>query len=73
MAIAYRDYIANYVGNLTALYPDIVCRSNHHMAFHIYDFLLLFGPVHSWWCFPFERLIGRLQRLPHNHRLGESS
>ena len=41
------------------------------MVLHIYDFLRLFGPVHSWWCFPFEWLIGQLQWLPTNHRFGE--
>ena len=27
------------------------------MALHLPDYLLLYGPVHSWWTFPFERLI----------------
>ncbi|KAI9464872.1 hypothetical protein HD554DRAFT_2026214, partial [Boletus coccyginus] len=44
---------------------------NHHASFHIYDYLVLFGPVHSWWTFPFEQLIGVLQRLPNNHKSGE--
>lgn len=69
---AYRDYVATWVRDLNRLHPHIGHRTNNHMAFHIYDFLLLFGPVHSWWCFPFERLIGRLQRLPTNHKFGES-
>ncbi|PIL27307.1 hypothetical protein GSI_10454 [Ganoderma sinense ZZ0214-1] len=55
---------------LPSLYPGLDCESIHHMAFHIYDFLELFGPVHSWWAFPFERLIGQLQRLPTNHKFG---
>ncbi|KAE9382827.1 hypothetical protein BT96DRAFT_845020 [Gymnopus androsaceus JB14] len=37
---------------------------------HIYDFLLLFGPVISWWCFPFERLIGALQKINTNDFVG---
>ena len=41
------------------------------MACHIYDYLKLFGPVQSWWCFPFECLIGHLQRLPLNDKFGE--
>jgi hypothetical protein len=43
------------------------------MAFHLYDFLLLFGAVRSWWMFPFERLIGHLQRIPKNHQEGNLS
>ena len=41
------------------------------MALHLDEFLLLFGPIHSWWTFPFERMIGALQRMPHNFILGE--
>lgn len=71
-AHAYRSHIARYVANLTKIHPTFALRPNHHAAFHIYDYLLLFGPAHSWWCFPFERLIGILQRLPVNHKSGES-
>jgi len=45
-------------------------RPNVHAAFHIYDFLLLFGPVMSWWTFPFEHLIGVLQRINTNNKIG---
>lgn len=70
-ASAYRQNIASYVKNLKQFYPTFNLRPNHHAAFHVYDYLLLFGPVHSWWTFPFERLIGVLQRLPSNHKSGE--
>ena len=66
----YRERLQTYIRELPILYPGLKCESIHHMAFHIYDFLDLFGPVHSWWSFPFERLIGRLQRSPTNHRFG---
>lgn len=67
---AYHELIARYVSDLKPLYPNFRPRPNHHMAQHIYDFLELFGPVQSWWAFPFERLIGLLQRIPSNHRFG---
>lgn len=70
-ATAYREHLRNYVGGMRILYPTLQCNSIHHLAFHIYDFLLLFGPVPSWWCFPYERLIGKLQRTNHNHVFGE--
>lgn len=70
-AMAYRKHMIDYVQGLPNIHPDATKRTNHHMALHIYDFLLLFGPVHSWWCFPFERLIGILQRLPTNNKFGE--
>ena len=67
----YRDYIQKWAHGLPELYPKVPPRVNTHMAFHIYDFLILFGPVYSWWCFPFERLIGQLQRMPQNHKFGQ--
>ena len=70
-ASAYRSCITNYVGNLKSVYPLSSLHPNHHAAFHIYDYLILFGPVQSWWMFPFKRLIGALQRLPSNHKPGE--
>ena len=66
----YRECLQAYVRQLPTLYPGLDCESIHHMVFHIYDFLELFGPVHSWWAFPFKRLIGQLQRLPTNHKFG---
>jgi hypothetical protein len=67
---AYKSCITAWVRNLRKIHPSINHSVNEHMAIHIYDFLYLFGPVRSWWCFPFERLIGQLQRLPHNHKFG---
>jgi hypothetical protein len=71
-ATAYRNYIAIYIRELQNLHPEATRCTNQHMAMHIYDFLLLFGPVHSWWCFPFERLIGQLQPITNNHKYGKS-
>ncbi|KAK0211557.1 hypothetical protein IW262DRAFT_1280913 [Armillaria fumosa] len=45
-------------------------KPNVHASFHLYDFLLLFGPVYSWWTFPFERLIGTLQKINTNDHVG---
>jgi hypothetical protein len=67
---AYRMHIISWLSKLREIHPDARVSTNWHSAVHIYDFLLLFGPVRSWWCFPFERLIGQLQRLPHNHTFG---
>jgi hypothetical protein len=69
----YREHLVNYIWDLGVLFPGLDHESIHHMSFHLYEFLELFGPVHSWWCFPFERLIGQLQRLPTNHLFGGCS
>lgn len=68
----YQKYIISWLSQFPELHPDFAHdrRPNKHMAVHIYDFLILFGPVRSWWCFPFERLIGHLGRLPRNNHFG---
>ncbi|KAJ3963308.1 hypothetical protein EV361DRAFT_813494, partial [Lentinula raphanica] len=67
--------MTTWTKNLRKLFPHVregIPRPNVHAAGHIYDFLLLFGPVLSWWCFPFERLIGVLQKINTNdHKGGE--
>lgn len=70
---AYRSFILSWLDSLPKVLPNASLRPNCHMACHIYDYLRLFGPVRSWWCFPFERLIGHLQRLPNNHHYGQFS
>jgi hypothetical protein len=54
-AEAYHSYIASYVGKLKEIHPTSSLWPNHHAAFHIYNYLLLFSPTHLWWCFPFKR------------------
>lgn len=68
---AYKDHIANYLQEIERLFPHSPSRPNHHFLFHLGDFLLSFGPMHGWHCFPFERLIGYLQRLPSSHIVGK--
>ncbi|KAJ7736323.1 hypothetical protein B0H16DRAFT_1326586, partial [Mycena metata] len=72
-ATAYRVFIQQWLGTLTKLYPHTNTprtRTNPHVALHVYDFMLLFGPVLSWWAFPLERLIGQLGKLNTNDHLG---
>ncbi|KIY60858.1 hypothetical protein CYLTODRAFT_384900, partial [Cylindrobasidium torrendii FP15055 ss-10] len=68
----YRNLLKHWLDDLYNLFPHARTRKekpNFHVAFHIYEFLLLFGPVMSWWTFPFERLIGALQKIPNNSHL----
>ena len=67
----YLQLMRSYINGLKVLFPNYEFRPNHHMALHIYDCLLLFGPVHSWWTFPLERIIGMLQRIPTSGKFGE--
>jgi len=47
-AQAYHSHIAAYVRKLQEIHPTFSLRPNHHASFHIYDYLLLFRPAHSW-------------------------
>ena len=67
----YTRYMTEYLEGLRNLMPDYQFRPNHHMALHLSEYLLLYGPVHGWWTFPFERLIGLLQDIPNNFKNGQ--
>ncbi|KIM67399.1 hypothetical protein SCLCIDRAFT_108212, partial [Scleroderma citrinum Foug A] len=69
--LAYHSCITTWLKTLPDVLPKATICPNCHMACHIYDYLKLFGPVQSWGCFPFECLIGHLQRLPLNDKFGE--
>ncbi|KAI1797495.1 hypothetical protein LXA43DRAFT_877629 [Ganoderma leucocontextum] len=70
----YCAYIADWLRGLQEIHAGSYSdQTNNHVAFHIFNFLLLFGPVYLWWCFPFEHLIGQLQRISHNDKFGEFS
>ncbi|KAG1797468.1 uncharacterized protein HD556DRAFT_1441029 [Suillus plorans] len=70
-ADTYHTYIVEWIRDLQVIHPHAHHRTNGHMVLHVWDYLQLFGPVRSWWCFPYERLIGQLQRLPSNHIFGQ--
>ena len=66
----YLHHMTNYVNGLRDLFPRYKIRPNHHMALHLAEYLHFYGPIYSWWTFPFERLIGLLQRIPNNFQNG---
>lgn len=67
----YFKHMQSYLNDIRKLFPTYQLHPNHHMALHLHEYLLLYGPVHSWWTFPFERLIGILQRIPTSNKIGE--
>jgi hypothetical protein len=70
-ASLYTKYMTEYLEGIRSIMPDYQFRPNHHMALHLSEYLLLYGPVHGWWTFPFERLIGLLQDIPSNFKNGQ--
>lgn len=68
-----RDFlqcITEYLTDLQTLHPNANYRPYHHLAMHLPRFFRLFGPARCFWTYPFERVIGQIQRILSNHRLG---
>lgn len=66
----YTFYMKRYLNGIKDLFPDYDLKPNHHYALHIPDILLAFGPLHGTWAFSMERLIGRLQKMNTNSKIG---
>jgi hypothetical protein len=66
----YLQHMQVYLNGIRDLFPEYKFHANHHMALHLHEYLILFGPVHAWWTFPFERIIGKLQRIPSSGKIG---
>ncbi|KAE9382482.1 hypothetical protein BT96DRAFT_845459, partial [Gymnopus androsaceus JB14] len=66
----FRHFYCQHVHGLKTHFPGFQLPT-HHLGFHIYDFMDQFGHTRNWSCFRGERLIGKLRRIPINHKLGE--
>ncbi|OJT14959.1 hypothetical protein TRAPUB_8489, partial [Trametes pubescens] len=66
-AAMFDEYMEKYVRGLRTLF-DHSLVPNHHLSLHLKRCLDLFGPVHGWWAFPFERINGMLQRFNTNSK-----
>lgn len=60
-----------YLTTLRKIDPLSNLRPNHHEALHLPDFFNLYGPMHGWWMFVYERMIGLLQNTNTNFKIGE--
>lgn len=69
----YLHFMHAYIVSVQELRPSINLHPIHHNALHLDRFLHLFGPIHGWWMFPIERLIGMLQKLNINYKPGVSN
>jgi hypothetical protein len=66
----YTENMHRYLQSLLNGLPKKKLLPNHHVALHFAPFLEAFGPARGWWAFPFERVIGRLQRINTNYKIG---
>ena len=69
---AYGAHMLAYLAGIQRVRPDRSLLPSHHSAMHIPSFLIRFGPMPGWWMFPFERVIGLLQQISTNGKIGES-
>ncbi|KAI0654589.1 hypothetical protein C8Q70DRAFT_883959, partial [Cubamyces menziesii] len=66
----FEMYLRKYLEGLKELYKEAKIVPNHHLALHLPDFMRLFGPVHSWRSFVFERFNYILQHMNTNLTFG---
>ena len=50
------------------LYGKFKVTVNYHMALHMPEVILDYGPPHAFWCFAYERMNGILASTPTNNR-----
>ncbi|KAI0740921.1 hypothetical protein C8Q76DRAFT_596326, partial [Earliella scabrosa] len=65
------ELLQAYLSGVKELYKGGKIQPNHHISLHITVFLALFGPMHSWRSFAFERFNYMLQTLNINKNFGE--
>ncbi|TFK78577.1 hypothetical protein K466DRAFT_507081, partial [Polyporus arcularius HHB13444] len=63
----FDDYMHRYLTGLCETFQHPLVP-NHHLSLHLRECLELFGPVHAWWAFPFERYNGIIQHLNTNSK-----
>lgn len=63
----FRSYLEGYV----KLYKEVNVPPNSHMCLHLGMFLRLYGPVHSWRAWVFERFNYLMKRTKTNSHFGK--
>ena len=58
----------NFHVEVVRLYGNVVCNINLHLHSHLCEFIRDYGPVYSFWLFPFEHLNGVLGSYTTNGR-----
>ncbi|CAB5180826.1 unnamed protein product [Rhizophagus irregularis] len=67
--IEYGDFaIKDFLAKVKSIWGPEIATPNMHMHLHIKDCMLDYGPLYSFWCFPFERLNGYLASMPNSGR-----
>ena len=63
-----QNFIVEYCEQFQQLYGKESLVINMHLACHLHECILDYGPVNQFWCFGFERFNGILGSYPNNHQ-----
>jgi len=66
----YSFHMKNYLEGYCRLYKEAKVQPSHHLSLHLETLLMMFGPVHSWRTWPFERYNYTLQKIKSNRKFG---
>ncbi|KAJ2911995.1 hypothetical protein MD484_g8416, partial [Candolleomyces efflorescens] len=66
----YEYHIQEYLSTLLELY-DTTITPYQHLSLHFGRHLRMFGPVHAWRCFPFERYNNVMQSISTNNKFSD--
>ena len=69
----YLKQMSTYLSDLQTIHPSANFHPYYHLSLHLPYFFHLFGPSHCFCTYPFERLIGWIQHLLSNHKIGTLS
>ena len=62
------DYLTLFCKKVETIYGKSACTPNMHLHLHLAECLLDFGPVHTIWCYSFERFNGILGAFHTNNK-----
>lgn len=60
--------LLNFCRRSERMHGSSVVTPNMHLHCHLKECILDYGPLHGFWCFPFERFNGLLGSQPNNNR-----
>ncbi|CAG8667897.1 10619_t:CDS:2, partial [Acaulospora colombiana] len=67
----FKRHSVEYVKGYHELFPSHRMKPNHHYLLHLGDMMHSFGPMRSWWSFPYERMNGDIQKISTNSKAGQ--
>ncbi|PVF98353.1 hypothetical protein CPB86DRAFT_705260 [Serendipita vermifera] len=68
----FKQHSLEYIKGLQSLFNSHHMKPNHHYLLHLGDMMEMYGPMRSWWSFPYERLNGEIRKTQINDIAGMS-